>query len=286
MLTTLAAVVLTITCASAAQAVSFRTHVSLTGSDANTATNCSRSSPCRNFSAAYGVTSPGGEIVALDSAGFGGLTITTSVTILAIPGQVGLTQVATGTSGIHVNAGVNDVVILKNLHFGGSGAASTNGILHSSGKLIIENCAFSQMTNGILVNSTNAKALARYSTFNANTRGAYVTSGTLDLDHCEIAANTTGIRADGAGMVSITTVVRVSRSDIINNGTGVHMNNAGVRPINDGGCNARNVFFHTGGVNPHNVNSAGNTVGLLTDGASDIQNCGGQTSIGVYQSAP
>lgn len=288
MLTTFGALALTIAFATAAQAVTFRSHVSISGSDANTATNCSRPNPCRNFAAAYSVTSPGGEIVALDSGGFGGLTITTAVTVMAIPGQVAFTAVAAGTNGIVVNAGANDVVILRNITFGASGAANTNGVAHSSGKLVIENCAFAQLTNGLVLNGINAKGAARNSTFNGNSRGIYVTSGILDVDLCQIAFNSIeGIRADGAGEVAITTVVRVSRSDILSNAIGVHMFNAGTRTPMNGACNAKNVFFHSGGVNPHNVNSAGNTTPLLVDGASDLQGpCNGFYSIGTYSSAP
>jgi|GEM_PF-1744879 len=211
-LTALAAFVLTIICASATQAVSFRTHVSLTGSDANTVSNCSRSSPCRNFSAAYGVTSPGGEIIALDSAGFGGLTITTSVTIMALPGQVALTAVLPATSGITVNAGASNVVILRNLQFSGSGAANTVGVTHLGGKLVIENCNFTELTLGVLVQGAKA-----------------------DLIHCNLTKNTTGLRTNGTGCdpsanncSTGTTQARVSFGNFNFNGTAFQQDNPGL----------------------------------------------------------
>src|SRR5215471_2418652 len=80
--TALIASVITVALVSAAWASAARTFVSSAGSDSNTGANCSLASPCRSFQAAYGVTSPGGEIVALDSAGFGELTITGSVSIV------------------------------------------------------------------------------------------------------------------------------------------------------------------------------------------------------------
>jgi hypothetical protein len=46
------------------------------GSDANL---CTRQQPCRNFAAAVVQTDPGGEIVALDSGGYGVVSITQSV---------------------------------------------------------------------------------------------------------------------------------------------------------------------------------------------------------------
>src|SRR6266851_67252 len=58
--------------APAAEAQAPRTFVSGTGSDASP---CSRTAPCRNFAAALAVTAAGGDIVALDPAGYGPVTI-------------------------------------------------------------------------------------------------------------------------------------------------------------------------------------------------------------------
>ncbi len=46
-----------------------RTFVSTSGSDANTASNCTSTAPCRGFTAALTVTDAGGEIVVLTSGG-------------------------------------------------------------------------------------------------------------------------------------------------------------------------------------------------------------------------
>ena len=50
-------------------------HSSPLGNDANTAFNCSLVAPCRSFNAAISVTDPGGELVILDTAGYGPMTI-------------------------------------------------------------------------------------------------------------------------------------------------------------------------------------------------------------------
>jgi len=252
MLTALGAFVLTIAFATAAHAVSFRTHVSLAGNDANTASNCSRSSPCRNFAAAYGVTSPGGEIIALDSAGFGGLTITTAVTILAIPGQVALTQVLPATSGITVNAGAGDVVILKNLHFGGSLGANSIGVTHNTGKLQIEDCHFGHMATGLRV--TGGTVLASRSSFTGNTsRGVHVSgTGKVDLEECIISNNGKGVTVDGAGgcqsqatvnpAFAPTTVARLNRGVVSNNTTlAFEMLNPGASPC--GLSHGQNIYL-------------------------------------------
>ena len=54
-----------------------------TGLDSNP---CTLVSPCRSFSTALGVVSAGGEIVALDSGGYGPVTIGKSITIESPPG--------------------------------------------------------------------------------------------------------------------------------------------------------------------------------------------------------
>src|SRR5213594_3097278 len=93
----------------AAQAT--RTWVSGVGDDANP---CSRTAPCKTFAGAISKTADGGEIDCIDPGGFGTLTITKSITIDGGGGQVA-SILASGVNGIIVNAGTNDVVILRNL---------------------------------------------------------------------------------------------------------------------------------------------------------------------------
>src|ERR1700694_4447420 len=63
-----------------------RAFVASGGSDANTASGCGLSMPCRSFASAQTVVSDGGEIGALDAAGYGPIAITKNVTIHAKPG--------------------------------------------------------------------------------------------------------------------------------------------------------------------------------------------------------
>ena len=73
-------------CAAPAFAQATRTWVSGVGDDANP---CSRTAPCKTFAGAISKTAAGGEIDALDPAGFGAVTITKSITggILASAGN-------------------------------------------------------------------------------------------------------------------------------------------------------------------------------------------------------
>ena len=61
-----------------AQAQAPRTFVSAAGSDSNP---CSFAAPCRHFQAAVNATSAGGEVDALDPAGYGPIIITQAITI-------------------------------------------------------------------------------------------------------------------------------------------------------------------------------------------------------------
>jgi len=119
-----------------------RTFVASLGSPANTAFNCSLAKPCRAFGDAIGVTNPKGEVVVLDSAGYGPVTITKSVSIIAPPGIYAGVSVLSG-DGVTVNA-PGATVVLRGLSISGQGGA--NGILALAAyRVRIDNCVVSGM---------------------------------------------------------------------------------------------------------------------------------------------
>ena len=87
-----------------------RTWVSGVGDDANP---CSRTAPCKTFAGAISKTAAGGMINVLDPGGFGAVTITKSIMIDG--GGILASILAAGTNGVIVNAGPNDVVVLRGL---------------------------------------------------------------------------------------------------------------------------------------------------------------------------
>lgn len=226
-----------------------RTWVSGVGDDANP---CSRTAPCKTFAGAISKTAAGGEIDALDPGGFGALTITKAITIDGGGGQVASVLVS-GTNGIVVQAGANDVVILRNLRINGivgSGAGGLNGVRFLSGKdLNIESCyIFGFTQNGLdiaLNQATQASVHVYNSVFKQNNGvGIRATNATapvvqVGIDHTEIAldtigvesaansnieindsmiskGSTSGIQADG-GAASI---IAIDRSEVIANAAG------------------------------------------------------------------
>src|SRR4249920_526578 len=173
-----------------------RTWVSGVGDDANP---CSRTAPCKTFAGAISKTAAGGEIDALDPAGYGALTITKAITIDGGGGQVASVLVS-GTNGIVVQAGPSDVVILRNLRFNGIGTG-INGIRFLSGKdLNVESCyIFGFTTNGLdiaLNQATPASVHVFHSVFknngNAGIRAtnAIAPSVKVAIDYSEIALAT------------------------------------------------------------------------------------------------
>jgi len=97
-----------------------RTFVRSTGSDANP---CSLASPCRSFNAAIANTLLGGEVVILDTAGYGPMTIDKSIKVIGPSGVYGGISVlgsgANPTTGIVINAGANAIVTLRGLDIAG-----------------------------------------------------------------------------------------------------------------------------------------------------------------------
>ena len=96
-----------------------RSFVASSGLDSNP---CTRQAPCRNFNAAMATTIAGGEVVALDSAGYGQVTITQSISLVAPNGVHAAIAVPAGT-GISINA-PGSTVILRGLYVNFTGGSN------------------------------------------------------------------------------------------------------------------------------------------------------------------
>jgi hypothetical protein len=214
MLTVLAAVAFMMCSAFIVQGQNARTWVSGLGNDAN-APGCQQATPCRLLQTAFNNTNPGGQVVALDSAGYGPITINKSITIEGSPGVQAFIFVAPSTTGITVSGGAaTDTVLLRNIFVDGSGAPSTTGLSHTSAaRLEVENCTFRSLTTGVSV--TNAKMDLRNSTITGNTTGATVS----------------GTGTDGGAASVATALLTIDGGSISFNGTGLFMTNPGANPI-------------------------------------------------------
>jgi hypothetical protein len=129
-----------------------RVFVASYGSDSNP---CTFGSPCKTFQQAVSVVAAGGEVTAIDSAGFGPLTINQSVTITSPAGVEAGIAAASGGTAITIAAASADKVVLRGLTLEGAGVADY-GITFSSGwRLEVIGCTVHNFTSdGIFVNAS------------------------------------------------------------------------------------------------------------------------------------
>jgi hypothetical protein len=114
-----------------------RVFVASYGNDSNP---CTFGSPCKTFQQALTTVDAGGEVTAIDSAGFGPMTITRAVTITSPDGvEAGIVPPTNGTA-ITINAGVSDAIFLRGLTIDGGGIGATGIQFNSGQSLTIDNC--------------------------------------------------------------------------------------------------------------------------------------------------
>jgi hypothetical protein len=117
-------------------ALNSRSAVSINGVDTNP---CTVVSPCRTFTQAINSTATDGEVVALDSGGFGAFSVYQGVTVEGAPGVY---AGVTAASGDAITVGNSGTVTLRNLVINGLGTGM-NGIFKDGGAgsiVHIENC--------------------------------------------------------------------------------------------------------------------------------------------------
>jgi hypothetical protein len=122
-------------------AQSIRTWVAGEGDDANP---CSRIAPCKTFAGAISKTSAGGEINVVNPGGYGPVSITKAITISAEGFTAGV--LAANTDGIIINAGAQDVVVLRGLNINGAFAGRAGIRFLSGAALHVENCQIRNFT--------------------------------------------------------------------------------------------------------------------------------------------
>jgi hypothetical protein len=192
-----------------------RTWVSGVGDDANP---CSRTAPCKTFAGAISKTAAGGEIDALDPAGYGALTITKAITIDGGGGQVASVLVS-GTNGIVVAAGGGDAVTLRNLRFNGIGTG-LNGIRFLSGKsLAVQNCDIFGFTgNGIDIATAGGQVVVDNTTVRNNGgNGVNILSTALtfvSINNSTFEFNVFGVNASNFSQVVVNHSVANQNSSV------------------------------------------------------------------------
>ena len=218
-----------------------RVFVASYGNDANP---CTFLSPCKTFQNAVNVVDPGGEVTAIDSAGFGPVDINKAVTITSPPGiEAGIAASPAGNA-ITINA-PGAVVSLRGLTLEGGGTGAYNGISFSSGaKLDIIDCAVRdyQVAGISLGPATGAQITIAGSYISNNNTGIALSSGSgtvyLAIEHAVMTDNGLAINAlAGSGDMDLT----IANSSIS------HSDNYGLQTGSLGGGNVSakliNVMF-------------------------------------------
>jgi hypothetical protein len=245
---------MTVSIATTAHAATLRAFVSGVGNDSNTASNCSHAAPCRTLAVALTVVTPGGEIEALDPAGYGPITVSGPLTLVGVPGAA--ISAPSGGHGITINAGAGAVVNLRGWSVVGN-PSTLDGIFFNAttGTLNIQNCVVSGVggdgigllpggtatfnitdtlvsnvaNNAVVIQTsgsgavtatfTRVQAVGSSSGFLVN--GANST-GTVNatIDNSTASKNTFGVTVE-SGAAGAVTQVMVSNTVISNNGTGV-----------------------------------------------------------------
>jgi hypothetical protein len=221
--------------------------VSGVGDDANP---CSRTAPCKTFAGAISKTANGGEINCLDPGGFGGVTITKSLTIKCHYTEGGV--LVSGTNAIVVNATASDKVTLKGLDINGIGTGAPTSLVGvkvlSALRVNIVDSEIYRFQDGVSVNPTSA--VTRVSITNShihdNGNGVFngpgnntITATVVTLRNNDIHDNTCGSSTSSFGAnastptttdcgaatsgsgINKTAVTRLYHNGINDNGTGV-----------------------------------------------------------------
>lgn len=114
------------------------------GNDANSCDNIL--TPCKTFAGAVTQVAAGGEVIVLDSGGYGPVTISKALKIEAPPGIVAFIHPPSGHA-IEIVTGAADVVTLRGLVLS---VGASNGILVLLvGELHVENCVIDGFGTGI-----------------------------------------------------------------------------------------------------------------------------------------
>jgi hypothetical protein len=167
------------------------------GSDANA---CTRLAPCRSFGAAITTTIAGGEVIALDSGGYGPVSINKSISITSPAGvYAGITGSVALVPAVAVNAGASAVVILDGLTLNSTG--SDDGIdVIAARTVVVKNVRITGFPDEGIFLTAPADVIVSDTAFRGNGDGIdakCTTRATLSIEHSSFEdTDLTGILID------------------------------------------------------------------------------------------
>jgi hypothetical protein len=230
--------------AAPASAQATRTWISGVGDDVNP---CSRTAPCKTFQGAIPKTAAGGEINCLDPGGFGGLTITKSISLICDNTQTGV--LVASTNAFIVNS-ATAVVHISGIDFEGLGQTGSPGIngiyILNAAAVHVRNSKIRGFRNGYGINFSpntdsqlfidNVAISESGIASNVNTGGILVSpaagfSAKVTITNSLISNNINfGMKLDTTGIVGSSISATVENSVFSNDSTGILVTS----PINTG----------------------------------------------------
>lgn len=196
----------------------FRAYLSSTGSDAN---DCTLPHPCRLLPTALAAVSDGGEVWMLDSANYNTTTVsvTKSVTIVAIPGALGSLVAPFNADALQINPGASNVT-LRNLvvrDLAGAGSVTIGIDQLTASNLRIENCEVYGVAAGIQVTNGGSATIVNTAIHDAIGIGILAAGSVrVSIDGVSISNSNTAVEAGNGARVTL------SNSTLTENGIGVY----------------------------------------------------------------
>lgn len=232
-----AVLIVSLACASLAQADAQRVYLAFNGTDSGA---CARTAPCKTFPYAFTQVLPKGEVVVLNTLSHPPITINKSVTIVAAPGAyVVISSKVAGGTAVSITVGFSAVVVLRGLTVTGQGVGANGIRFNGTGTLHVEDCVVSGFTeHGIFQSDQGAMFIKDTNVRDGQGYGIRIndndSSGNIraSIDHCRIE----NISPDVGAGVAVGNNARVLISNtvsLVNDGVGFVVAGSGRMTVSD-----------------------------------------------------
>ena len=221
---------------------------------------------------------PGGEISVAESGGFGAVTVTQAVSIVGDGQEAGIAA-GPGVTSITINAGPNDVVVLRGLVIDGAAYSGSgqHGIQFNSGRALhIQNCVIKNFT------SLNSRGIYFAPATAAGTPAELFVSDTIITNTGNPSTGSgaaMSIEPTGAGGANVT----LTRVRMENNFKGLSVRGDGL--ASPGTINAVMFNSTSAGNSGEGViattTGTGGTVNVTVAGSTVAQNATGLSTVGA-----
>ena len=271
-----------------ASAQAARVFLSGTGNDAGDCSNAA--TPCRSLQGAIDQAAAGAEVVVVSSGGYGGATITKSITVNAPTGVIAFV----GRT-ITVTIAGTDVVTLRGLSMNGAVFGDNYGInFTSGGTLNIENTVIASfVSTGVNATASGSKLWVHNCDIRKNTEGIVVTGASAVIENSRAVENSdVGFYANSSSTVLIRNSVAqgnvvgyysnsqaVSSTEMVVDSSEATNNNYGLESLQNGAGSVATlrasecVVMNNSNVNLYTVNGSF----LVSYGGNRVGGTGGNT---------